>query len=425
MSFTSTVTTTEVESGNHPLTSSSDHVHPDDTIVPPPPAATGSSLTTHRVPYTAAVDDMTVRDTDNKSDIEDGVYTLRDPLLLHSMKQSDDALASMATSSRHSKKLRNFYRSQNEHIDFLLSPLNPIDEDAEKNLLKLKIAVYGSTAANVLLFVLQLVAAISSGSLSLFATMADAFMDLLSGITLMVANRASRKKNWDKYPAGKKKMETAGIIVFSCLMATVSIQLIIESVRTLAAGEHSTDLSPMSISFVAVALGLKFVLFLYCTALRRYQSAKIFAQDHRNDLIVNGLGLTTALLGSHFASWLDPVGAILVACIIFGSWGSTAWEHIQLIVGKSADVTFLQRITYIAMTHDPRVLQVDTCRAYHSGENLYVEVDLVLPPDMMLRESHDILESLQIKLESIPEVERAFVHGDYETSHKPEHRKDL
>jgi hypothetical protein len=63
---------------------------------------------------------------------------------------------------------------------------------------------------------------------------------------------------------------------------------------------------------------------------------------------------------------------------------------------------------------------VDTCRAYYAGSNTFVEVDIVLPANMVLRDSHDIGESLQQKLESLPDVERAFVHADYETSHKPE-----
>lgn len=86
------------------------------------------------------------------------------------------------------------------------------------------------------------------------------------------------------------------------------------------------------------------------------------------------------------------------------------------------DSGFINNIYYIALTH-PGVHQVDTCRAYYAGNNLFVEVDIVLPPDTMLRESHDIGESLQIKLESIPTVARAFVHVDYETSHRPEHQK--
>lgn len=58
---------------------------------------------------------------------------------------------------------------------------------------------------NVLLFLLQLYAAISSKSLSLFATMADSFMDLLSGFILMYAARASTKSNWFKYPSVRKE----------------------------------------------------------------------------------------------------------------------------------------------------------------------------------------------------------------------------
>ena len=41
---------------------------------------------------------------------------------------------------------------------------------------------------------------------------------------------------------------------------------------------------------------------------------------------------------------------------------------------------------------------------------------------MTLRDAHDIGESLQEKIESLPEIERAFVHLDYETNHRPEHR---
>ena len=51
-----------------------------------------------------------------------------------------------------------------------------------------------------------------------------------------------------------------------------------------------------------------------------------------------------------------------------------------------------------------------------------MEVDIVLPGDMVLNKAHDIGEDLQEKLEQLPEVERAFVHIDFEFSHRPEHK---
>jgi hypothetical protein len=42
-------------------------------------------------------------------------------------------------------------------------------------------------------------------------------------------------------------------------------------------------------------------------------------------------------------------------------------DELQLLIGISADPKFLQQVTYITLTHDDRILQIDTCRAYHSG----------------------------------------------------------
>jgi len=49
------------------------------------------------------------------------------------------------------------------------------------------------------------------------------------------------------------------------------------------------------------------------------------------------------------------------------------------------------------------------------------QVDIELPEDMLLREAHNIGETLQNKLEAFPKVERAYVHLDFECGHKPEH----
>lgn len=49
------------------------------------------------------------------------------------------------------------------------------------------------------------------------------------------------------------------------------------------------------------------------------------------------------------------------------------------------------------------------------------KVDIELPGELPLSEAHAVGESLQEKIEKVPEVERAFVHADFESTHKPEH----
>jgi divalent metal cation (Fe/Co/Zn/Cd) transporter len=65
------------------------------------------------------------------------------------------------------------------------------------------------------------------------------------------------------------------------------------------------------------------------------------------------------------------------------------------------------------------VTKIDSIQAVHHGTNLLVEVDLGLPASMPLCEAHDIGAELQSQLETIDDVERAFVHLDFEFEHMP------
>ena len=96
-------------------------------------------------------------------------------------------------------------------------------------------------------------------------------------------------------------------------------------------------------------------------------------------------------------------------------------ENVGTLIGKSAPAEYLTKLTYLIWNHQEEIQHIDTVRAYTFGTHYFVEVDIVLPSNMPLREAHDIGEALQEKLERLPEIERAFVHLDYEFTHRPEH----
>ncbi|KAK4575112.1 hypothetical protein LTR86_000964 [Recurvomyces mirabilis] len=352
----------------------------------------------------------------------------------NSAKKRSVALCGVGPAPRTARKLQGFYESQNENIERLLKPVDDhvreAKEERESDGLQLKIAITGSFAANIILAVLQVYAAISSRSLSLFTTMADAIFDPCSNLTLILANRAVNKVDPRKYPSGKARIETAGNIAFCFIMTAVSLILIVESIQQIASHkpEDVASFHLPSVIAVAIAFVTKLSLFLYCWSLRnKYSQIRILWEDHRNDLFINGFGLLTSVGGSKLRWWIDPMGAIILSVLISFLWLRTAISEFQLLIGVSADTSFLQHVTYISMTHSPLIMSLDTVRAWHSGPRLIVEVDIVLSQDMTVKESHDVAEELQMKLESLPDVERSYVHIDYETSHAPEHftKKEL
>jgi divalent metal cation (Fe/Co/Zn/Cd) transporter len=252
------------------------------------------------------------------------------------------------------RKIRGFYEAQNENIERLLKPVDEHRRQAKaeqgENHLQYQIAVQGSFAANIILAGLQLYGAASSGSLSLFTTMADALFDPLSNLTLILSNRAVNRVDPRKFPSGKARIETAGNITFCFLMCAVSFIIIVMAARELAEG-FSGDTKGFhlpSVVAVVIAFCTKLGLFIYCYALRnKYSQIRILWEDHRNDLLINGFGLLTSVGGSKLKWWIDPMGAIILSCLIVFLWLRTAWSEFQLLIGVSADTEMLQLITYI------------------------------------------------------------------------------
>ncbi|XP_047158024.1 metal tolerance protein 4-like [Vigna umbellata] len=309
-----------------------------------------------------------------------------------------------------------------EEVDSVVSS-DCIDEEDSAGLAQQERAMRISNYANVALLILKSYATIRSGSIAIAASTLDSLLDLMAGGILWFTHLAMKNINIYKYPIGKLRVQPVGIIIFAAIMATLGFQVLITAVQKLIENSPSEIMSPEQIiwlySIMLFATAVKLVLWLYC----RNSANKIvraYADDHQFDVVTNVVGLVAAVLGDKYYWWIDPIGAIMLAIYTITNWSRTVMENAVSLVGQSAPPEVLQKLTYLVIRH-PRVKRIDTVRAYTFGVLYFVEVDIELPEDLPLKEAHAIGESLQIKLEKLPEVERAFVHLDFECDHKPEH----
>jgi hypothetical protein len=90
------------------------------------------------------------------------------------------------------------------------------------------------------------------------------------------------------------------------------------------------------------------------------------------------------------------------------------------LVGRASEPQFLEKYRTMGNNFHEQML-VDIVRAYHYGSRYLVEIEVIHPADMRVKESHDIALGLQMALEQEPEVERCFVHVDYMTRSEDEH----
>lgn len=83
-------------------------------------------------------------------------------------------------------------------------------------------------------------------------------------------------------------------------------------------------------------------------------------------------------------------------------WSTVCLGHIRKLTGCAATADERNVLLYLTMRFAKTIKQIQGLQAYHAGDKLNVEVDVVLDEGMSLRDSHDLGESLQYVLESVP-----------------------
>ncbi|TYG38919.1 hypothetical protein ES288_D13G262900v1 [Gossypium darwinii] len=310
-----------------------------------------------------------------------------------------------------------------EEVDAIGHSETSDDEYEDEERIQHERAMKISNYANIVLLAFKLYATIKSGSIAIAASTLDSLLDLMAGGILWFTHLSMKNTNIYKYPIGKLRIQPVGIVIFAAVMATLGFQVFIQAVEQLIANEPTEKMSADKLMWLYTimlsATFVKLALWIYCKSSTN-KIVRAYAKDHYFDVVTNVVGLLAAVLGDKFYWWLDPAGAIALAIYTITNWSGTVIENAVSLVGQSAPPEFLQKLTYLVIRH-PRVKRVDTVRAYTFGVLYFVEVDIELPEDLPLKEAHTIGETLQIKIEKLPEVERAFVHLDFECEHKPEH----
>ena len=293
------------------------------------------------------------------------------------------------------------------------------DEEKESN--DVVFAILVNFFINILLLVGKIAVAMLTDSISVIASLVDSILDFLSTFIIYIANRLSTEKNWKvlhAYPVGRSRLEPLGVLVFSIIIIISFFQVGQESFKRLF---FPTEKSIATIGYDAIAIMsitivAKIGCWIWCSSSKN-SSVQALAQDAMTDIVFNTVSLLMPTIG-HFMKiwWLDPLGALALSIYVIISWAHTAYEHIDKLTGAVADPIDYKVILYLAYRFAEPIKLITALKVYHVGDNLSVEIDIVFAIhefDLSFKDCHDIAEALQYAIETLPMVERAFVHIDY------------
>ncbi|OTB11770.1 hypothetical protein K445DRAFT_306727 [Daldinia sp. EC12] len=296
------------------------------------------------------------------------------------------------------------------------------DEELDSSDKIVATAIYVNFAANLLLLAGKIAVVISVSSMSVLASLVDAVLDFLSTVIVWTTTWLISRQDQYKYPVGRRRLEPLGVLVFSVIMITSFVQVALESLQRLASPDH--ELVEVGIPALSIMLGtviIKGLCWLWCRLVKN-SSVQALAEDAMTDVIFNTGSILFPIVGFYAKIWwLDALGGLVLSLVVIFNWSRTSAQHIKNLSGCSATADQRNILLYLTMRFAKTIKQIQGLNAYHSGDKLNVEVDIILDASTTLRDSHDLSESLGYVLESVPIVDRAFVHADYASYNFPTH----
>lgn len=269
-----------------------------------------------------------------------------------------------------------------------------------------------------MLLIAKIVATFYSSSLSLIASLVDSSLDLLCTLIVWTTNRLVSwkiERLQHKFPVGRRRLEPLGILVFSIIMIISFLQILQESVKKLLPSDGpkvAATLPGTAIFALAATVIVKGIIWFGCIRVKTTQ-VQALAQgkklenytyqhitnpyvDCKTDVVFNTLSLLFPLLGHQFGVWwLDPVGAAILSLFIVYDWSETCFDNVVRLTGSVVDDRLLKKITFLAWRFAPLIDAYKTITAYHAGDGVWVEMDILLDGKTQLQKAHDIAETLQ------------------------------
>ncbi|CAJ2501437.1 Uu.00g042900.m01.CDS01 [Anthostomella pinea] len=296
------------------------------------------------------------------------------------------------------------------------------DDDLDSSSRVVTIAIYVNLAANAILLFGKVAVVIEVSSMSVLASLVDAILDFLSTVIVWTTTWLISRQDQYKYPVGRRRLEPLGVLVFSVIMITAFTQVALESIQRLAAPNH--QLIQLGIPAIGIMIGtvlIKGLCWLWCRLVKN-SSVQALAADAMTDVIFNTGSILFPIIGFYAKIWwLDALGGLILSLVVIFNWSQTSLGHIKNLSGFSATADQRNVLLYLTMRFARTIRQIQGLQAYHAGDKLNVEVDIILDASTTLRDSHDLSESLGYVLESVPVVDRAFVHADYASWNLPTH----
>ena len=281
--------------------------------------------------------------------------------------------------------------------------------------------------ANTVLGIVKVLGGVFFFSHALVADGLHSFADLITDVMVLFASKYGSQDADDSHPYGHQRIETAATLFLALLLILAGLGIAWDSLA------HILDKNIQTPHLFALPIAIFSIianeLLFYKTRQvgKTIHSALILANawHHRSDSAAS-LVVLLGIMASFFGwTFLDPIAAIFVGCLIIKMGINYAWDSVKELVDTSVEPTQIAEITR-AINHIDGVVKIHQLRNRKMGSDLLIDVHILVAPWISVSEGHQIAQRVHYSLMSkIDRVKDVIVHVDPEDDELIPPSKDL
>ncbi|MBY0148177.1 cation diffusion facilitator family transporter [Neobacillus niacini] len=267
-----------------------------------------------------------------------------------------------------------------------------------------------SIIAYLILSVLKLAVGYIGNSEALKADGLNNVTDIVASVAVLIGLKLSQRPADDDHPYGHWKAETVASMVASFIMMAVGLKVAYDAIFSIfyAQKESPDVISAWTGLFCAFVM---YFVYRYNKKLAteiNSQSVMAAAKDNLSDAWVS-VGTFIGIIGAQFGlPWLDPLAAVIVGFLIC----KTAWDIFKEASLYLTDGFDEKQIDIYKDTINKcnGVKGVKEIKARNYGNNIVVDVVILVNSTLDVKKAHDIATKVEEDLIRLHKVYDVHVH---------------
>lgn len=279
-----------------------------------------------------------------------------------------------------------------------------------------KKATIVATVVATILTVFKLAIGIMSGSVSVLASAIDSLLDMAISVFNFFAIKKSEENPDDAYQYGKGKIQAIAGVIEGTIITISGLYIIYKAIEKLLYGKELALLTP-SIAVMLISLVVTYFLVKYLLRIAAETDNIVIKADalhYQTDLWSNAAVLLSLLL-VWITKWssIDALFGLGIGLFIIYSAYEIIQDGIEILLDRALDGETVAKIGEIIALH-PKSTSYHWLKTRTDGSTNFVEFHLVLHPEMLLKEAHDITDDIESKIMALDDKKRWLITPHYD-----------